>query len=93
MLGIGDVHWTAHQIATAIADRVEADPLVARDADTIDGLAHLVRGDLDRLGQRLGRDYVEEAAFNAYLDGQFRQRLQHVHSPERMILHANRGRT
>lgn len=90
VLGIGDVHWTPERIAGEIANRIDADSKVDRDPDTIDGLAHSVRGDLDRLGSRFGRDYVEESAFLQYLDGQFKQRLRAAYSATSMLIAANK---
>lgn len=87
LLGIGDVHWTADQIAAALADKIDADRAVDRAPDTIDGLAHSIREDLDLLGRRGGRDYVDEATFRAYLAGpKLKQRLRNAYSAERIAL-------
>jgi hypothetical protein len=86
-----DTHLTPEQIAGALADAIDADSLIERDTDTIDGLAHAIRGDLDKLGTRLGRDWIEQSAFNGYIAGKLKERLRAVHSPERLILKANGG--
>lgn len=89
--GRGDQHWTPREIAGALADAIDADDKIDRETDTIDGLAHAIRGDLDKLGARTGRDWVEESDFRAYIGGKLKQRLKAIHSPELLLLRANGG--
>lgn len=65
-----DEHWTAEQIADAIADRMDQHRTFSRRAKVVEGIAHAIRQDLDNLGSRtLARDYIEERAFLAYVNG------------------------
>jgi hypothetical protein len=90
-----DVHWTTDEIAEAITDRIDDDPVFNRTVDSVEGLCLAMRGDLDALGSRWGRNYVEEAQFLEYLDGSLEGRSFETHldrgrSPERMLIQANR---
>ncbi len=68
--GLGnDVHWTPAQIATALADQIDAHESFHRTSKMVDGVAHAIRKDLDRLGSRWGRDWIEETAFLSYARG------------------------
>jgi hypothetical protein len=85
-----DHRWPPEEIAGVIADRIDADPLVDRTNDSIDGLAHAIRKDLDQLGVRTGRDYIEEPTFRQYVAGPgMAARLSAAHSAERQLLKAN----
>ncbi len=84
-----DTHWTPQQIAAAIADEIAKDPAFDRTEKTVEGMAHAVRGDLDALGSRWGRDWVEESAFRSYLSGPLQPRIRAARSPERILIAAN----
>jgi hypothetical protein len=64
-----DVHWTPDQIARALADQIDEHRSFHRTSKMVDGLAHAIRKDLDALGSRWGRDYIEEADFLRYVRG------------------------
>lgn len=59
-----DVSWTSDEIAQALADRVDEHTTWKRTPRMVEGLAHAIRGDLDRLGRKL-----TEPVFLAYLRG------------------------
>lgn len=90
-----DVHWTPEQIAEILASRVDADPYFNRTNDSVEGLALAVRGDLDAIGSRWTRDYLEERQFMQYVDASLggrslRSHIDRARSPERMLIAANR---
>ena len=64
-----DVSWTPSQIADALADKIDKHRTFHRTPKMVEGLAQSIRQDLDRLGTRFGRDYVEESAFLRYVHG------------------------
>ncbi|XXT15177.1 hypothetical protein WME94_33500 [Sorangium sp. So ce429] len=64
-----DEAWTVDQIAGALAGRIERDHAFHRTPEMVDALANAVRQDLDALGERWGRDWIEADRFKAYLDG------------------------
>ena len=91
-----DESWTPAQIADRIAQKMADDPLFDRSPETVEAVAHAVREDLDSLGERFGRDYIEESVFVAYVDrahgGKSLQRhLQNAQSPERLMMAATGG--
>ncbi|MFK7989949.1 MAG: hypothetical protein AB8I08_28270 [Sandaracinaceae bacterium] len=90
-----DVDWTVDQIAELIASKIDADPYFNRTNDSVEGLAMAMRGDLDALGSRVGRDYIEEKQFLRYVNGSvggksLRSHIDRARSPERMVIAANR---
>jgi len=64
-----NVHWKPDQIAQALADKIDQHTTFHRTAKMVDGLAHSIRKDLDELGSRWLRDWVEENAFIEYVNG------------------------
>lgn len=64
-----DVHWTPSQIADALADKIDRHRTFHRTPKMVEGLAQSIRQDLDRLGARFGRDYIDESAFLRYVHG------------------------
>ncbi|AUX34382.1 MULTISPECIES: hypothetical protein [Sorangium] len=66
---VADKAWTVDEIAGALAARIERDRAFHRTPEMVDALANAVRQDLDALGDRWGRDWIEADRFKAYLDG------------------------
>lgn len=64
-----DRAWPIDEVAGALADRIERDRAFHRTPEMVDALANAIRQDLDVLGERVGRDWIEAARFQAYLDG------------------------
>lgn len=85
-----DVHWTPSQIADVIADRMDAHRTFSRKSKVVEGIAHAVRQDLDNLGARSWqRDYIEERAFLAYVNGAgLRAHLDAAVPPEAVLAEA-----
>lgn len=86
---VRDDHWEPAQIAAAIADEIAKEAAFDRTEKTVEGMAHAVRGDLDAMGSRWGRDWIEESAFRSYLAGPLQGRIRDARSPERILIAAN----
>jgi hypothetical protein len=69
VFGIGDISWPMKRIVKTLAARLKGYRTMKRDKKTIEGIAHSIRADLDELGARLLRDYVEARDFEAYVAG------------------------
>ncbi|WP_437806599.1 hypothetical protein [Sorangium sp. So ce1078] len=66
---VADKAWTVDDVAGALAARIERDHAFHRTPEMVDALANAVRQDLDALGDRWGRDWIEADRFNAYING------------------------
>lgn len=64
-----DRKWTLDEMAGALADRIERDQAFHRTPEMVDALGNAIRQDLDALGERWGRDWIEEDRFKAYING------------------------
>jgi len=65
-----DTGWSIDQIAERLAAKIDARADIRRDAKSIEGLAHDIRQRLDVLGERWGRDYIEAARFESFVNGE-----------------------
>lgn len=66
---VPDHQWTLDEVAGQLADRIERDDAFHRTPAMVDALANAIRRDLDALGARRGRDWIESDRFQRYLAG------------------------
>ncbi|HJL14389.1 MAG TPA: hypothetical protein RMH99_01965 [Sandaracinaceae bacterium LLY-WYZ-13_1] len=79
-----DEHWTPAQIAETLANTIDQHRTWHRTDKVLEGLSHAIRGDLDEMGARFGRDYIEESDFLGYVRGsQLQGHLDDAISPAR----------
>jgi anti-sigma28 factor (negative regulator of flagellin synthesis) len=64
-----DEAWSIERIADTLAERIERDRAFHRTPDMVEALGVAIRQDLDALGTRTGRDYIESERFLAYVNG------------------------
>ncbi len=62
-----DERWSVQRVADTIAERVERHRAFHRTPDMVEALGVAVRQDLDVLGARTGRDYIESDRFLQYV--------------------------
>ncbi len=81
-----DEYWTPGQIADALADRIDEHRTFSRRAKVVEGIAHSIRQDLDRLGASWFRDWIEERVFLEYVRGAaLKAHLDQAIPPEAVI--------
>lgn len=76
-----DERWTPAQIAEALTAAVDRHATFDRTPKSVEGLAHAIRADLDALGRKWPRDYVEEQEFRRYLSGPLTKHLDAMVDP------------
>lgn len=64
-----DKNWTVDQIIDPLITRINRRRNLRRDQKTMEGLAHEIRKELDRLGERWGPDYVDESRYELFVEG------------------------
>ncbi|AKT39796.1 hypothetical protein [Chondromyces crocatus] len=65
---VPDEQWSLDRITSKLADRIERDTAFHRTPQMVDALANAIRQDLDALGTRWGRDWIEASRFERYVD-------------------------
>lgn len=76
---IADRAWSMDEVAGALAARIERDQAFHRTPEMVDALANAIRQDLDALGDRWGRDWIEAERFEAYVNSEIDGRSLQKH--------------
>lgn len=64
-----DDRWSISKIAGMLAERIERDDAFHRTPAMVQTVGTAIRADLDKLGTRSGRDWIEDKDFEKYVNG------------------------
>ncbi len=89
-----DTKWDIDDLAERLAAKIDARKDIRRDAKSIEGLAHDIRQRLDDMGRRWGRDYIEAARFESFVNGELDAMMSATYiDPARDLLNRAGGST